>query len=69
MLTRETALIKTNLVSKHEDDLERNESEQTCKVENGQGKQFLAAGEAYVAIFLSTPGFKGRMFVSSGFST
>ena len=51
MLTRETALIKTNLVSKHEDDLERNESEQTCKVENGQGKQFLAAGESYVVIF------------------
>ena len=49
--TRETALIKTNLVSKHEDDLENIEGEQTCKAENGQEKQFLAAGETYVAIF------------------
>jgi len=44
---------------------------------NGLGRQisdrtmetFLAVGEACIAILWPTPGFKGRKFHSSGFST
>ena len=47
----------------------RNGSEWTRKVEIRTRKKFLAVGKACVAIFWPAPGFKGRTFVHSGFST
>ena len=47
----------------------KNEGEWTGKFKTGTRKKFLAVGEACLAIFWPTPGFKGRTSVSSGFST
>ena len=47
----------------------KKKGERTRKVESRTQKKFLAVGEACVATFWPTPGFKGRTFVSLGFST
>ena len=50
------------------DDLpNENEMGWTFKVEIMQRTKFVAVGEACMAIFWPTPGFKGRTFVSSVF--
>ena len=51
--TRETVLAY-NSVKKKRDDLRKNESDRTGKIEIRTGKKFLAAGEAYMAIFRPT---------------
>ena len=45
-----------------------NESEWTEKIQIWTRKKFLAEGEACMAIFWPTPGFKARDFDSSEFS-
>ena len=47
----------------------KNEGEGAWTVEIRTRRKFLAIGEACMAIFSSTPGFKVRTFVCSGFST
>ena len=65
---QQTALAQTNAVQKLGEDSEKKEGEWTCKVEIRTRKRFLAVGEACMAIFWPALGFKGRTFVSSGFS-
>ena len=47
----------------------KTEGEWTVKVEIRTRKKFLAVVKACMAIIWAAPGFKGRIFVSSGFST